>query len=79
MLFGRITNITEAPMFRGDTTRGAKAAFAVLEDRAASLPRGVAARFGWSKKLKSSSLKCQGPLALLIANNETVIAQKEQR
>ncbi len=59
--------------------RGASAAFAVLEDRGASFPRGVAARFGWSKKLKSSSLKCQGPLALQIALNETVMAQKEER
>ncbi len=62
--FGRLTNITEAPLFRGDTISGAKAAFPDFEDRGASLPRGVVARFGWSKKLKSSSLKGQYPLAL---------------
>ena len=61
---GRTTNITEAPLFRGDTISGAKAAFPDFEDRGASLPRGVVARFGWSKKLKSSSLKGQYPLAL---------------
>lgn len=43
---GRITNITEAPLFRGETISGAKAAFAKREDRGPSPPRGVAARFG---------------------------------
>jgi hypothetical protein len=65
----RTTNITEAPLFRGDTITGAKFAFANLEDRGASLPRGVVPRFGWSKKLKSSSLKCQCPLELTNALN----------
>lgn len=70
---GRTTNITEAPLFRGDTITGAKLAFANLEDRGASLPRGVVPRFGWSKKLKSSSLKCQCPLELTNALNYSIM------
>ncbi len=61
---GRTADITEAPLVRGDTINGAKAVWADFEDRGASFPRGVATRFGTSKKFKSSSLKCPSPLTL---------------
>ena len=58
------TDITEAPLIRGDTINGASAAWAVFVDRVTSLPRGVVPRFGKSKKFKSSSLKCPSPFTL---------------